>query len=438
LNETQCVELATGVLTVEIREAAFPLDELCAFAARNNRKRGFLFVSKVLGKHWPASPSMIRRVHEYLAERIHVKAGPVVFIAMAETATGLGQGVFEAFLERQCRNDGLFLHTTRHRVPGREFLNVEETHTHAPDLYLYRPLAADHDALFCSARTLVVIDDEISTGSTLCNLVNAYRRCNRHLERVHFVAITDFSGLNSTTRFSARVGLPVDCIAVLYGAFTFQARESALAETPPPATGDNRCKPGTLADDVGRFGTTSPLRCHAGHLRAFAEGLESGTRVLVLGTGEFMHAAFRLGFSLEAMGFQVAVQATTRSPILVGSGVVRRLAFPDNYGEGIANYLYNVAPEDYARAIVCHETPPVEGLRELARRLGDCVLYRFPPRSGTFTPSIIIYRRITHEFPKFSGQSEAKSGRTQKRGAQIQEPGFPECGHGGFGADCDG
>jgi len=62
---------------------------------------------------------------------------------------------------------------------------------------------------------------------------------------------------------------------------------------------------------------------------------------------------------------------------------VRRLAFPDNYGEGIANYLYNVAPGDYARAIVCHETPPAEGLRELARRLGDCVLYRFPPRGGT-------------------------------------------------------
>ena len=34
-------ELETGVLTVEVREAAFPLEELCDFAARNNRKRGF-------------------------------------------------------------------------------------------------------------------------------------------------------------------------------------------------------------------------------------------------------------------------------------------------------------------------------------------------------------------------------------------------------------
>ena len=40
----------------------------------------------------------------------------VLFIAMAETAVGLGQGVFEAWLRANPGREALFLHTTRYRV----------------------------------------------------------------------------------------------------------------------------------------------------------------------------------------------------------------------------------------------------------------------------------------------------------------------------------
>jgi len=33
----------------------FPLTDLCGFGARRNPKRGFVLVSKVLGKHWSVS-----------------------------------------------------------------------------------------------------------------------------------------------------------------------------------------------------------------------------------------------------------------------------------------------------------------------------------------------------------------------------------------------
>ena len=44
-------QMPTGELTLKVDDARFPLDWLVGFAARANAKRGFLFLSKVLGKH---------------------------------------------------------------------------------------------------------------------------------------------------------------------------------------------------------------------------------------------------------------------------------------------------------------------------------------------------------------------------------------------------
>jgi molybdopterin-guanine dinucleotide biosynthesis protein A len=96
----------------------------------------------------------------------------------------------------------------------------------------------------------------------------------------------------------------------------------------------------------------------------------------VLGTGEFMHASTLLGAALEAHGMNVVVQSTTRSPILRWGAVSHALSFPDNYGEGVANFIYNVAPGQYDQVLVCHETAPNAALRELAGRL-DARLFHF-------------------------------------------------------------
>jgi hypothetical protein len=376
MSERRRIELPTGVLQIEVYPGAeFSLDELCAFAARNNRKRGFLFVSKVLGKHWPVKPSVMRETHRRLAAKIPPDAAPTAFIGMAETATGLGHGVFEAFLADNPGHPALFLHTTRYRMAGREFLRFEERHTHAPDLYLYRPLLAEQDALFRSARSLVLIDDEISTGSTLCNLARAYQAFNPGVERVFFACLTDFGGTGGEARFTARIGLPTRCVSLLRGAFEFQPAEDWPDEPAPPAVGDNRLPVGSVADRLGRFGISAPVIVPTQELARLADGLRPGARILVLGTGESMHPAFRLGLALEARGFQVAAQATTRSPILLGAGISRRMSFRDNYGEGVGNYLYNVAAEDYDLCVICHETPPGDELRELAGRLGACAFY---------------------------------------------------------------
>ena len=80
-----------------------------------------------------------------------------------------------------------------------------------------------------------------------------------------------------------------------------------------------------------------------------------------------MHMAFLLGRSLEARGVDVAIQSTTRSPILRWGAVNHVLNFPDNYGEGVENFVYNVAPGQYNHVFICHETPPNVALQQLAK-----------------------------------------------------------------------
>ncbi len=84
--------------------------------------------------------------------------------------------------------------------------------------------------------------------------------------------------------------------------------------------------------------------------------------ILVLGTGECNAPAYLLGRALEGAGFKVKVQSTTRSPIHEGNDITRISQFKDNYEDDIANFIYNVNPDDYRDIILCHETPLLKPL----------------------------------------------------------------------------
>lgn len=88
--------LSSGTLRLFIDSEKVPLDTVSCFAGRRNNRRGFLFVSKVLGKHYPAMPSAMREISRRLAlETAAVTGtefpGSITALAMAETATGLGR-----------------------------------------------------------------------------------------------------------------------------------------------------------------------------------------------------------------------------------------------------------------------------------------------------------------------------------------------------------
>jgi len=358
--------LPTGLLEVDLYKGADELDALLGFAARANAKRGFLFLSKVLGKHWPVRASSMLEVHARLAAGVPDGSGPVLFIAMAETAVGLGQGVFEAWLRANPGRDALFLHTTRYRVGTGPIIEFEEAHSHAPRQFLHMPASRHEQELLLRAQTIVLVDDEASTGNTFVNLAQACRRLNPSIERVHLAVIANFMGRAATG--AARFGLPATLGALIDGEYRFEAANIPV-DAAPAQRFDAQAERGA-STAFGRLGLARPLRAPELLARRLAAGIAPGDKVLVLGTGEFMHASTLLGAALEAHGLDVVVQSTTRSPILTWGAVGHALTFPDNYGEGIANFLYNVAPGQYAHVLVCHETPPNAALRALAGQLG--------------------------------------------------------------------
>lgn len=371
MNTGRQIVLPTGLLEIQAEDGEFSLDELVRFAARNNPKRGFLFVSTVLGKHWPAQPAAMRRAHDALAARLPTDlAGPVAVIGLGETATGLGLGVFEALLRRHTNCPAVYVHTSRYRLSAYHHLSFAELHCHAPDHLVHLPQEPEARQRFLTARTLLLVDDEMSTGNTFVNLAQAYHAANPALERVILVTLTDFSGPAARQSVADRLPVPVDWVSLINGQFRFTANPDWHATPAPSAVGRGDCKQGRAASQFGRCGVTQALSVDAARLQQLTAGRPAGERLLVLGTGEFMHAAFVLGHALEAAGFTVAVQATSRSPILEGLAIRHKRTFRDHYGDAIPHYLYNVEPGTYDRCLICHETPVDAELSAMAAALG--------------------------------------------------------------------
>ena len=374
-TDVLAVSLPTGLLEIRVDvDPLLRLNDLIGFAARANAKRGFLFLSKVLGKHWPVSPQLMREIHIQLATQVPVDLpGPVVFIAMAETAIGLGQGVFEAYQIANPKRAVLFLHTSRYHVDDTPIIEFEEAHSHAPRQFLHMPKDAALREIFLTARSLVLIDDEASTGNTFMNLTTACRALNPSIERVHLATITNFMGQAVSGALSQRFGIAVTISAVLSGEFTFTAEEVKHAAGAAQLF-EAHIDRGASAL-FGRLGLNRPLSVPIDMASHLIATIRPDERTLVLGTGEFMHMAFLLGLGLEKLGANVVVQSTTRSPILQWGDVSHVLTFPDNYGEGVANFIYNVVPDQYDNVFICHETPPNAALYQLANSVGGRLVH---------------------------------------------------------------
>ncbi|MFC6619388.1 phosphoribosyltransferase domain-containing protein [Deinococcus radiophilus] len=356
IPETVTVALPSGTLTLDIDRTSRPLPELLDYAVRRNPKRGFLFVSRVLGKHIPIPPSTAAAVHTELAGALPHLQRPH-FIGLAETATALGEGVFQAW-QASADVSGTFGHTTRYLLNRDVLLRFDEPHSHAPAHILYDPGTQAR-----AAQELVLVDDELSTGTTLQNLAAAWLERCPATRRVVMVSLTDWCPRQEEIR--AALGVPVDFISLLDGRFQFAPAPSWQPPQLPPVTGNGADKSALLPSGGPRLGsgwTLDPA------LDAAGLGLEAGGQVLVLGQGEFQFPAFALARRLEGEGLEVRWSATTRSPILPGLAIRHALEFPDNVSDGIPNYLYNVDPQDYADILVTYEgqaAPHPELLRQL-------------------------------------------------------------------------
>lgn len=337
--------IQAGRLSLRLTENGHRLDELLTFASRLNPRRGYLFVSRVLGKHIPVRPSAMDTIHAQLAQAINLKGHTAAYVVgMAETAVGLGAGVARHLSQRVTYS--LFHHTTRFLVPD-PWIRIRERHSHADTMHMAR-LHEEAAQVLPAAQDLVLVDDEISTGLTLAdlatNLLNQPELA--HAKRLHIVSIV--SWLTDDARQTLLAHLPahveVHFVQLMAGTFTFTPDPDYHSTLPSDVDTEfsaallNAEQPCPIEQE-GLYGVfmNQPAPPSVQTLPA----IDKQKPHVVYGMGEYLDAPFRLALQLEQQGVDILFQSSSRSPIALGDAVASRLKHPSPDDDSKCHYLYN-------------------------------------------------------------------------------------------------
>ena len=366
----------------------YELEDLLGFAQRINPKRAFLFVSKVLGRHIPVAPGTMRHAFTDLANLVPDDLPePILVIGMAETAVGLSAGVHQALQTRY--PNALLLNSTRHAQHNEDntetlLTTFSEDHSHASQHLIYQSADTVTQAQLLASKTLIMVDDEASTGNTCVNVVTALRNAGlTELEQVHLTTLVDWS-LNQNRaqadvddNISARLpNIDFHRHHLLSGAWQWTDAPNPEPIT-MPSVDTTEAGSYALGDtgNWGRFPTLDSTDGFDNYLMKFQAALnvfnqraqfekeqldneQLPKRILVLCSNEFVWLPFLLAEWLEtqAQNSTVKFSALTRSPIALGGAITTMLSFSDNYGLGMTNFAYNVEPSDWDLIVLCVET----------------------------------------------------------------------------------
>ncbi|WP_203247737.1 phosphoribosyltransferase family protein [Sporosarcina beigongshangi] len=423
-------------LTVEVdvyeNPYHFQLDELFQMATRINKKRSFLFVSKVLGKHLAVNPHIPLLIGNLLAMRylevvhgiqdpraiaiakaiqtneqtaellqllrdepIHLLK-PTTFIGFAETATALGHALFSTF-----ENNAKYIHTTREQINERpSVIYFEEEHSHATNHRVY----ARDSRFFQDDSEVVLVDDEITTGKTAINIIQTIVAAYPSKKIFTVVSILDWRSIEHRQRYrelEKELGITIHAVTLLDGTISVKGQPIltedvaevvsdgvqeitylSMADYLSPEFLENVtsiCANGLQNDTpylavTGRFGhTIEEDHTFQQQLQLVASVLKErrqGAKTLVIGTGEFMFVPMQIASS---MGPDVYFQATTRSPIhptdKENYTIRNKFIFDSPENAGLTNYLYNITANQYDELFVFVER--VSGKNEFDSLLNE-------------------------------------------------------------------
>ncbi len=382
---------------------AIPIEDVFSMAARDNPKREYLFVSKLIGKHIAVNPNvplltgflLASRLAEYLdipinCDKISTIAnmlpskninghlqiptydfsGKALFLGFAETATALGHAVFE-----HTTGNVYYLHTTREDLDGWcDTIHFTEDHCHCTE----QRCAVLDPGLFDNNDFVVLIDDEITTGNLALNIIRAVQE---KFPQKHYIVLTilDWRSTAASQKYAEiekELGIKISVISLLAGNFTIsktlpdaEINNTEQMKTSAPAInikstvkqqielfGAEIRAPG-CADlrylrYTGRFGINKKemlhLKLNAQRVGEKLRLTRKGKKTLCLGTGEFMYIPFCIA---KHMGEGVSVQSTTRSPVHPNPepdyAVKQAITFYDPVKPEIKNFVYNIPPFYY-------------------------------------------------------------------------------------------
>lgn len=352
----------------------YSIDDLVRLAKRdNNNIRPYLYVNPIQGKHIPTDPQDTMMMCRTLANMVKAAypSDRLFVIGFAETATGIAAVVCH-YLD----NVVYYQNTTREQADNEEYLYFTESHSHATDQML-RTNSIDH--CFENVDRIIFIDDEVTTGNTICKLVDRIEdKCGISKIKYSIASI-----LNSMTNFRVNQleDKGIECLFI--SDLPFEYKKNSIMDISYEKDRDTLCKADEMENvDCVEFYTkanarsTIPFYEYESEINRFVSkiekiiGYEHYGKLLVLGTEECMYPAIRLGEILKKDGVAEAVKvhATTRSPIIAscedGYPLNHRYQIRSVYDKERDTYVYNL--KKYDKVIVVTDTGIVaEGMNDL-------------------------------------------------------------------------
>lgn len=358
----------------------------------NNSKRDFLFVNKIQAKHIPCSPSRTLEMGSDLARLVEEsldKNTNVLIIGFAETATGIGNIVGKAL--KQCR---YIMTTTRENVPdnvGYQLITFEEEHSHATTQRVF--MWNDSPIDLSTIDYVLFVEDEISTGNTILNFINAFRnssntRKNALSKDIQFgvASICNWQNRKDREKFNesniktfSLISGELVSTSIKMGVEDKEIRPSEAVDKNP----NMRYSLNTLRKLTGVF-----FENRLGRVKEKEFDIEevSGTwnlsglkSVRVIGTEECMYNAIKIAKYIEDKGLKVVCHATTRSKIDVlkescntHNEITSRYEISSPYDSSRQTYIYNL--DEYTdMTLVVTDTMNLGAFGVFCEDLGECL-----------------------------------------------------------------
>ena len=325
----------------------YKVEDVVRIARRyNNAKRSYLLVNPLQGKHMPAKPIEVLKMMKALGDKVAEKYSEArLVIGFAETATAIG-----AMVANSLSDDCIYIHTTREEIkPCIEFL---EEHSHAPQQRLY---CADLNDYFAGTSTIIFVDDEISTGKTLINMIRQLKSAYPELNNKNLVAASIINRLTAENEELLKLeGVACEYLVKLPSDdFDVSDIEVKPAFTLPPSyniPGNTAFIETTLPPNL-RLGVKigeymRRLKDTVQNIYTLADSSGDYDSILVAGTEEFMLPAVYIAERLESAGYDVRTHSTTRSPIGINTSknypIIEGYQLRSTYDINRTTYIYNL------------------------------------------------------------------------------------------------
>lgn len=347
-------------------------NDLVRIAKRqNNKKRNYLVVNRLQGKHIPVKPQEAFKMFNELADKIKdvYSKEKILIVGFAETATAIGAAVAS-------RLKVPYIQTTREVIEGVEYLFFSEEHSHATEQKLVKD---DIDKLGNSIERIIFVEDEVTTGKTILNIISILEKEYPQIKKFSVASLLN--------------GMDEDSLAVYKEKnislhYLVKTNHSKYAKKAEEYAGDGETvsacvNPLNPLTNVVEFAAHSYLNARrAVYMEEYDKSISSMCEtimenidfsnfqnILVIGTEEFMYPALCVAKEIENKGKNVKCHSTTRSPIVVSKEqdypLHKQFELRSLYDDERITYIYDLSEYDCVLVVTDADYENGKGMKTL-------------------------------------------------------------------------